>query len=191
MKIKSSRVSHKKAILISAVIVVAAAVVYTAVAYTQDLPPFGKDTSTLPKNVNLKQSSSEKQAQKRAEQSPKTSKTTNSNTDTPSQPTASPTTGLKQVNVILTSASQNQATIQASGFVSNVVETDGVCTFVFTSGSKTVNKTSSTLPNPSSTACKTVDFPATDLSPGTWSVQLLYKSSQSQGSSNKVDLTVS
>lgn len=110
--------------------------------------------------------------------------------DRPEDPSVDSNTNLKSVNVILTNTGMNNDNVTASGFVSNVVESDGTCTFVFTNDQKTLKKQSETLPNPTSTTCKSISFNKSELGSGTWKVQIQYSSSESAGMSNEMELVV-
>lgn len=110
--------------------------------------------------------------------------------DQPQQPGASETSRQK-VNVVITSAQASNGTVNASGFVSNIVEAGGICTYVFTKADSVVRKSSDTLQNASSTTCKSVSFSSAELESGDWTVSLEYRSSTSEGSSsNTFDVSV-
>lgn len=111
-------------------------------------------------------------------------------TDRPADPVIDEETNLQQANVVLTNTGQSGDEITASGFVSNVVEEGGVCTFVFTDGQRAVKKNTGTLPNANSTTCKTVRFNKEELSAGTWRVYIEYSSSVSAGNSNELEVRV-
>lgn len=110
--------------------------------------------------------------------------------DRPADPKIDNTTNLQKVNVILTNSNVSGGTVSASGFVSNVVESNGVCTYTFAKQAESIKKTSATLPNATSTTCTTVQFPVSELSSGTWQVSLGYASGASAGDSNVLELVV-
>ena len=114
-----------------------------------------------------------------------------SGSDVPEAPISNPDTGLLKANVVLTNTgTDNNGTADASGFVSNLSEEGGVCTFTFAKGDRTVTKTSTTMVNPTSTTCKTVGFAETELSAGDWQVTLRYVSTRASGTSNSMVLTI-
>lgn len=117
-------------------------------------------------------------------------KTDSSQTDTPQAPSVEEGTNLQKVNVVLTNVGETNGTVSASGFVSNAVEVDGKCTYVFTKGQEVYKKESTTLTNANSTTCKTVNFPSSELSSGTWKVDIEYSSAASAGKSNTLEVTV-
>lgn len=110
--------------------------------------------------------------------------------DKPASPKIDSSTNLQKVNVILTNSNVSGSMVSASGFVSNVVESRGVCTYIFTKQDVSIKKTSATLPNATSTTCTTVQFPVSELSSGTWQVSLSYASDTSAGDSNVLELVV-
>jgi hypothetical protein len=114
----------------------------------------------------------------------------NTQTDQSTTPTVNQDTNLQQVNVVLTNTGQDNNTISASGFVSNAVEEGGVCKYIFSNGQKTIQKTSTTLVNASSTTCKTIRFDKSELTTGPWKVQIEYISSVSTGKSNILEVDV-
>lgn len=189
----SNRKVNKKKLLIPIAAIVVAILAYTGVAYAYNLFPFQKATNTdTHGTINFKKSPAEKKAEQEVKTNPKQAKTEPQNTDTPPSPPTSPQTGKKEANVVLTNVGVQDGSVQASGFISNIVETDGTCSFVFTSpNGQVVTKSTSTLQNPSSTACKTITFPASELSSGSWQVQINYSSPDAAGSSNKMTLNVS
>lgn len=118
------------------------------------------------------------------------SKKESNHSDLPQTPSIDPESNLQKVNVVLTNVAQSGDQISASGFVSNVVESDGVCSYLFTNGSNKVEKQSTTLVNSTSTTCKSISFSGSELSIGKWEAQISYSSSLSSGISNKMELIV-
>jgi hypothetical protein len=183
IKRKMSKKQKLAVILISVVVLVG---IYLGVAFYRHLFPFTNKTPTYEPGthvVNKDKSDAEKQAIDNLKNNPQ-DKTKNSQTDTPPAPTVNQESGKKEANVLITNVGVQNGTVSASGFASNVVESEGTCTYTFTNGSNRVIKTSNVLPNPTSTTCATVNFPASELPvAGTWSVVLSYSSPESAGSS--------
>lgn len=148
------------------------------------------DIKRNPQGISVEQTPQDKKLAEELNSDP-SKKQQATQTDTPPAPTVDKSTNLQQVNVILTNTGESNGMVSASGFVSNVVESSGTCTYVFTNGQKSIEKTSTTLPNSTSTTCKTVQFNASELSAGTWKVQLKYASPTSAGTSNTLEVTVS
>ena len=180
---KMSKKQKMAAVLISAVVLVGG---YLGVAFYKHLFPFTNKTPTYEPGthvVNKDKSDTENQAIDNLKNNPQ-DKTKNNQTDTPSAPTVNQDSGKKEANVLITNVGIQNGTVSASGFATNVVESDGTCTYTFVNGSNKVIKTSKVLPNPTSTTCETVNFPASELPvTGTWSVVLSYSSPESAGSS--------
>lgn len=130
--------------------------------------------------VAMDKTDTEKQAADNLKKNPQ-DKLKNTQADTPDIPSVDPGTGMLQADLLITNAGIFNDTVSVSGFVTNIVESDGSCTYTFTQGSKKVQKVVATLPNATSTTCITTSFPASELQTGTWSVVLSYKSTQSLG----------
>lgn len=180
------KMSKKQKIALALAVLVVLVGAYLGVAFYKHLFPFTNKTPTYEPGthvVNKDKSDAEKQAIDNLKNDPQ-DKTKNNQTDIPASPTVNQDSGKKEANVLITNVGVQNGTVSASGFATNVVESDGVCTYTFTNGSSKVVKTSNVLPNPTSTTCATVSFPASELPvAGTWSVVLSYSSPESAGSS--------
>ena len=189
MKIKRI-VKFKHKTLITGLSIISITLVgYTLYASYNHLPPF-QLASPLPGDytINQQKSDAEKQQTQKLKDDP-SQKIINQQTDTPSTPTVDKTSNKQIASVVMTYASIQNETASASGFVSNVTEDGGVCTYVFTKGSLEVKEVSSPMSNPTSTTCSTVNFPASQLSSGLWSVKLVYSSTSSYGESSAKEIT--
>jgi hypothetical protein len=189
MKIKSKKSKTKVIAIIVTLIVIAAA--YLTLAFYNRYPPFMEvqKVTTDGQTINLDRSDAENEKIKNIQDNPE-SKTQNNQTDTPKPPTQTLPSGKQEVNVLLTNASIINNTVRASGFVTNIVQEGGECTYIFTSGNSTITKKASTLTNPSSTTCETVVFSPTELPvSGTWKVFLKYSSVNAEGTSNTKEFT--
>ncbi len=110
--------------------------------------------------------------------------------DAVTEPAVDSSTGKRSVNVVLTSTGTENGEVDASGFVSNLVEEGGTCTFTFAQNQKIIKKTSTTATNPTSTTCLTVRFDEKELGSGEWKVVIQYASSNASGSSNEGTLVI-
>lgn len=110
--------------------------------------------------------------------------------DTVNEPAVDSATGKRTVNVVLTSTGADNGQVDASGFVSNLVEEGGTCTYTFTQTQRTVKKSSGTSVNPTSTTCQTVRFSENELGTGEWKVVIQYNSSSASGTSNEGTLEI-
>jgi len=141
------------------------------------------------KGVNLERSDAEKAATDALEENPE-QKLENEQSDTPVTPKESEETGRLAVNVLLTTAGIYNGTVNAGGMITNYQEDDGICTYTFTNGNVVITKTSSTLINPTSMSCVTVNFPSSELTAnGVWKVKITYSSSTAGGTSNEKEIT--
>lgn len=156
---------------------------YLVTAYSTRIFPFAHATQNYEPGthvINEEKSQAEQDAIDNLSDNPD-SKVENDQTDTPEEPSVNTNTGKKEAAVLITNAGVFNGTVSASGFVTNIVESSGTCTYTFTNGANRVVKQSSVLSNPSSTTCETVSFPASELTTGTWAVTLSYASSESAG----------
>jgi hypothetical protein len=187
MKSKANKSPRKKApIIIASVIVLVLA--GSVAVYALITKPSSDTIPASQQGVNLEKSDAEKAAIQNLKDNPN-QKTENNQNDTPTTPTQTTSSGKRAVNVSLSYADIRNGTVTASGGVTNITEDNGTCTYSFVNGSLVVTKTSTTLVNPTSTTCKTVSFPSTELSSnGTWKVTLSYSSTISEGTSNQKDI---
>jgi cytoskeletal protein RodZ len=192
MKINTKQKPKTKVIIITIGALVILALLYLAVAFKSHYPPFAvqeKINKTNEQTVNLERSDAEKQKSQELEDNPD-AKTENNQTDTPDAPTQTTPSGKQSVNVLITNASITNNNVKASGFVTNLVQEGGECTYVFTSGSATITKKSGTLVNSTSTTCETVTFGSSELPvSGTWKVVLTYSSADAEGTSSAREFT--
>lgn len=143
------------------------------------------DSADFINKINLERSQAEKDQESALNKDPE-KKTQNDQNDKPDQPSTDTITNKLAVNVVLTNVGVSDGIVSASGFVTNIVESGGVCTFVFTKDGQQVTKTSETTQNPTSTTCKTVKFNSSELSSGKWTVGLTYNSNQATGSASNL-----
>ncbi len=97
--------------------------------------------------------------------------------------------GKKKAVVAINFAGRNDDKIEAGAAVTNLVETDGQCYFVFTSPSGKETKLSKpTIPNAKSTPCESASITGTET--GTWSVSVRYTSDTATGESETTQFEV-
>jgi hypothetical protein len=96
-----------------------------------------------------------------------------------------------QVDVVLSYAAFDEpsGTVQANGFVAGVIEDGGACTLTLTKGDDVVAVTSTAAADASTTSCGLLESPA-DLDAGTWEAVLAYSSSDADGVSRPLEVTV-
>lgn len=191
MKIKSK---NKKKLIISLLLLLVAVILVSMVALLMSKSSdsgVAFDVDSDGRGVNYSKTQAEKSSESDlSEDSDR--KLERVNTDTPQAPTANEEVSQRVVEVMMTSVGQSPdyTTIDASGFIVNAVEDDGLCTYVFSNGDRTITKESGVLQNPTSTACKSIKFPSTDLGTGEWDVSIKYSSNQSTGESLPMRLIV-
>jgi hypothetical protein len=85
-------------------------------------------------------------------------------------------------SVAITDANVYNGQVEVRAFVSNMIA-DGTCTYTFTSGTKTVTKTSPAKADASTTNCLTLDFNVSELSGyKKWTVTVKYENQQKTAS---------
>ena len=98
--------------------------------------------------------------------------------------------GLRKASVLLNEPYFADGKTIISSTITNVVETEGVCNYVFTNGANSITKTTKVLPNAKNTVCEAVVLEKGSLSAGQWEVRLEYKSNLSEGVSETQTFTV-
>lgn len=194
---KLSKLSRKKIISISLLAAVVVAGSYVAAAYYNKWLPFSDQDKAFTvddqgRGVNPNKTKTEKKDTKNVEDNPD-NKSARPNTDVTPQPKTDPQTKKQSVYVLMTSVEQSvdKHTITASGFVTNAVEQDGTCTYVFTLGNRVVKKTTGVIPGPSSTSCQTMRVSRDELgAAGKWTVSIEYNSGRSHGVADGMTVVV-
>lgn len=185
---KKRKISHKKIMIRVIIGLIILGGFYTAAAYMNKWIPFSDQEKPFTvddqgRGVNPNKTKTEKDEIKNLEKK-LDNKSNRPNTDVAPKPKINPETKKQAVYVMMTSTEQSvdKNTITASGFVSNAVEQDGKCTYVFNLGNRVVRKTVRAIPGPNSTSCETVRVSRSELGiAGRWMVSIEYISSSSQG----------
>ena len=104
---------------------------------------------------------------------------------------AQTTSGLKIAKPTITFVDPNEAdAIVVGGEVSNINETGGTCTIIFSKGGTEVSVTTNTLPNASYISCEAGRIEKSKLSSGEWKITIKYKSNYAEGESEAQSYTV-
>ncbi|WP_378147466.1 hypothetical protein ACFJGV_05555 [Cnuibacter sp. UC19_7] len=107
------------------------------------------------------------------------------------QPTT-PSAGSATPFITVASLDPDGAHVSASGYIVDVIESGGICTFTFTLGDTTLLASSTGVADRTSTSCPLVQLPASQFPPGTWQVGLNYSSaSVSLGDAQPVQMVIS
>lgn len=111
-----------------------------------------------------------------------TSSLPGTSSESPAQP-SSPT--VKDVQPIISYVGRNGSLVEVNGFVPGVIESGGQCTAVFSDGAgRVVERSGSAEADATTTICEPLTVSATELSGGTWTVLLRYRSDTSAGVSS-------
>ena len=74
--------------------------------------------------------------------------------------------------------------VEVSATITNVTNTEGVCSFVFSNGNTSFEKTTGVNPPRMMTECQELYVDKSEFTPGEWSVTLKYKSNSAEGTSD-------
>ena len=98
----------------------------------------------------------------------------------------------RNATVVMTYSGWTDATasVEVGALVSGVVESGGTCTLTLTSGVRTATATTRAEPDASSTSCPVLAIRRSELSPGTWSAVVNYKSPSTSGQSKAARVVV-
>lgn len=80
--------------------------------------------------------------------------------------------------------------IEANGYISEAIETDGTCTLVLNKEDQEVSSSRQAMPDAQSTVCGQLVIERSKLSAGKWKAKLIYNSSRFHGSSEERTLQV-
>lgn len=97
----------------------------------------------------------------------------------------------KFVTPIITDAGKYDSSVEVSGFMPGIIESDGTCVVTFKKGLLSVNKTVKAIPDASSTHCTNVIVSVSEFTEkGIWDVTISYSSSKSKGSSEAKNIDI-
>lgn len=98
------------------------------------------------------------------------------------------TTSTPSIDISITAASQNDSMLQIRALIP-VVTSNGSCTLTLTAGSEVVTKTSEVQALSNASTCKGFDIPTSELSKGTWNIEVKYNNDSQIGTAlGKVDI---
>lgn len=96
----------------------------------------------------------------------------------------------KTVKPVITSYGIYESNVEVASRVPGTFEGGGTCTLKLTKGSKVVSKSRKAIQNVSEMSCGYITIPTSQLSSGTWSATVSYKSQELSGTSNAVNIRV-
>lgn len=104
----------------------------------------------------------------------------------------SPDQPKQPVAITVSYAGIQNSQLEIRAFSSSVIEGSGTCTATITkSGSRTITRSTPAFIDASSTICEPIFVPRSELSAGTWNVNVTYSSSTHSGSSGAYEVEVS
>lgn len=161
---------------------------YGVYAYFAGAYPFTRP-DPFDKTINYEKSDTEKAREQEIKSNPE-EKLKNDQRDIPTPPKVDPQTSKQSVNVLLTYAGISNGKVSASGFVSDISQEGGACQYIFTKDDQKITKDVTTLTNPTSTTCSSVNVPESEFSAGVWNVSLTYDSTNASGVSSVKTVSV-
>lgn len=174
MEIQKEKSTKKKKLTITAVAILGLLVVVFCLFI---LPAMQSKPTTNSSANSTKKSEDNKKASENLKNSPDPSKSDGTvGNDQPATP-ATQADGRKKVDVLLSAANQNGATVQIRFDILTITNT-GTCTLTLTKDQSTVTKSASVQALPDSSTCKGFDIPTSELNPGTWQIKLHFENSE-------------
>lgn len=181
MNLKHKR-TFKKPLLITVAIIILIGITFCLYVYVfkGPIPDWKKSPVTQVNTVNYdKPSKEQSEAGDNIENDNKSNNPSQVGSDRAPQPSGT-SQDKGKTPVTITSSGQNGNTAQIRSLISAVVNT-GTCTLTMTKQAQTVIKTSPIQSLPSSTTCQGFDIPISELSPGTWKVELVFENDTLKG----------
>lgn len=182
---KQTKQNRKKSIILLSIVVAllvggGAYALYT-INSSEDKNINNSETSNKTNDENGNVAESDKQSE-----DPKTDDSVKeTNSDTPTPPKTDPSTNKRSVRIDGSSDISNN-TVFIRGGVSNSVEYEGTCYALLTGPSgATIRKDTTLLQNPTTTDCKTIQIPLSELTKGNWKFTLNFNSDQATGVSQE------
>lgn len=185
MKINNHKNKKTKKILV--IIIVVLLLGSISLLLLHYFKPHQQNASTT--TTNPTRSTSDKQQAANIMSNP-TNKETSVNTDTPAPSQVNNQTG-KTVAQMIVSTDVSSSTVYIRGGINNLAVNNGTCSAELTGPSgQTITQTTDLLRNASTTDCKTVSIPTSNLTSGQWKVHLHYISNEAEGKSDDVSFTI-
>lgn len=186
MQIKTPKKSTKKQVLVPLLVFALLLGGWITYAYTQKTWPFSVKTqsSSSEDGESVNYDPPTQQEVENSQNGKKNSgpdKKTN-DTDTSSQK--------KPASVGISYADIYNNNLEIRAFTNGVIEGTGKCTATVTMGNTKVTKSNDAFIDASTTQCKPIYIPASDLSSGTWKVSVTFSSPDHEGTSEVVEVKV-
>lgn len=186
---KSNNKTGKKLLVSLLAVAILAIIGYGTFAYTNESWPFGDtdepsklSSSTLEDNHGNKiddQPSDDKNQQRVNDKKEQDRKRIEQNEQNEKNHK-----GQKNVDVVITTYSQDQSGLHVNGYVDGVIENNGTCKLTITNESgKAISTTRKSHENAKNTTCGQSTISNQKLKPGKWTISLSYSSDTATGSS--------
>lgn len=175
---KKPHISRKKLLLLFLVIVTLGLVGWYAFQSTDTYIPDNNDTSV----DNINYSPPTEHEIKEGQNAKKNGGTTNDGVVIESDKDT--------VQVGITYADIYEDRLEIRAFTNGVVDGTGTCTAIVTSGSQRIEKKSKAFIDASSSVCRPIYIPLSNLSSGTWEVTVVFSTNEKRGKSDTVTVRV-
>lgn len=181
-KTKSLR-NNKKYLYILGAIIVALVLLFVVFALPKDSPSSQEATTSSP--------DTDSNTTDPTIQSTKNTDSTKPDDSVSSTDINSPSSDLKTVPIGISFAGVIEDNVEIRAFISEVIEGSGTCTATLTRGSLSVTKSSSAFIDATTSQCEPIEIPRSQFaSSGIWTLTVSYKSSDAQGTSQSMEVTL-
>lgn len=106
------------------------------------------------------------------------------------EPTQNNSTNKKTVNVGISYSDVYGENLEIRAFTNSTIEGDGTCTATVTKNGATITKKTEAFIDASSTQCKPIYIPSSELESGTWKINVKFSSSDAEGTSGDVEVEI-
>lgn len=181
MKIKNQKKSKSKKIFLTLLIVIAVLCAGVAATYYATGSLFGWTPSKKSSDTNTVSKDSTVDDEKRAGDMIKSESIAKEEASV--EPAAS-NGAQSNVDLTITAANQNGSLLQIRTLIDSVTAS-GTCTLKITKGSAVVTKTAAVQALASGSTCMGFDVPLSELSAGSWNINVLFDSTNAKGSATQ------
>lgn len=184
MKIKNKK-DNKKTIVAILIVVLLVACATAFYVYAKSTPKNESEPSLSSSDTSTEKSSKNTASPTDNNQPYPEDEKDKTNTD-PQAPTSTDTQTGKTTVSIVSSVTVSDGFVYIRGGINNTVDTSGTCFALLKSQSgATIKKDTTLLPSASTTDCKTIKIPLSELSTGKWTYTLNYSSTNTEGISSE------
>lgn len=172
---KKLKFKNKKVIIVSLLVIILLAGSVFAIQYVKNDSDPNKDaTSYSPPTIDEQEAAD-------------TQKERNIQRETADKSTDKPQTA----NLVIVDANQYSDTVEVRAYVSNIYEDGGKCVATFSNGSSTVQETSDSFKDATTTQCGAINVPVSKFpAKGSWQVKVNYSSQTVTGESEVKNISI-